>query len=131
MIPVDQTIPYEQGSIVGGNCLQAAVASVYGLPIEAVPHFIQFGNSWGEALRLYVESMGHPLIKLHSEPTGHEIVLAFGRSPRGVSHSVVWQDDAILHDPHPSKAGLVGAPDEFWAITRDFAGHERGSASDD
>ena len=118
MIPVDQTIPYEAGSVVGGDCLRAAVASVYELPIEAVPHFIQFGENWGEALRLYVNSRGFELLKLDGTPTGDEIVLAFGLSPRGVQHSVVWRNDEMLHDPHPSKSGLVGAPVSFWSITR-------------
>lgn len=118
MIRVDQTIPYEAGSVVGGNCLQAAVASIYELPIEAVPHFIQFGDDWGKALQLYVHSTGHELLRLHHEPDDSEIVLAFGTSPRGVQHSVVWRDGYVMHDPHPSKSGLVGNPSSFWSITR-------------
>jgi hypothetical protein len=119
VIPVTQTIPYEAGSVVNGNCLQAAVASIYELPIEAVPHFLQFGEQWGEALQMYVRSTGHELLKLGDEPTGGEVVMAFGRSPRGVGHAVVWQDGAIVHDPHPSRDGLVGFPAEFWSITRE------------
>lgn len=120
MIPVDQTIQYEAGSVVGGNCLQAAVASVYELPIEAVPHFIQFGDKWGAALQMYVHSTGHELLRLRYEPTDDEVVLAFGTSPRGVQHSVVWRAGAMIHDPHPSKSGLVGEPKSFWSITRPY-----------
>lgn len=125
MIPVEQTIPFEEGAIVSGNCLAAAVASIYELPIEAVPHFAQFDSKWGAALALYVESRGFALTKLHTAPIGGEITLAFGKSPRGAfSHAVVWQNDAVLHDPHPSKAGLDGYPDEFWSITRPIESEE-------
>jgi hypothetical protein len=119
MIPITQTIPFEAGSVVAGNCLQAAVASIYELPIEAVPHFAQFEREWGTAFFLYLKSRGFDCIKLHGPPTGGEIVLAFGRSPRGdFAHAVVWRDDAMIHDPHPSGDGLDGDPEEYWAITR-------------
>lgn len=44
------------------------------------------------------------------------IVIAAGMSPRGVRHCVLWQRGAMIHDPHPSRAGLAEAPDEVWLI---------------
>ena len=47
------------------------------------------------------------------------IVIACGQSPRGTTkehrHAVVWCNE-IIHDPHPSRDGLVGDP-EFYTIT--------------
>lgn len=37
-------------------------------------------------------------------------VIARGKSPREKAHAVLWDDDGLLHDPHPSRAGLVGEP---------------------
>lgn len=118
MIPVTQTILYQTDSVVLGNCLQAAVASIYELPIDAVPHFVQF-EKWGKALDLYVAGRGFGLTKLSAPEVPMGVpVLAFGTSPRGEwGHSVVWLDGAIAHDPHPSRAGLAGEPYEFWHIT--------------
>lgn len=37
-------------------------------------------------------------------------VIARGISPREKAHAVLWSDDGLLHDPHPSRAGLIGEP---------------------
>lgn len=37
-------------------------------------------------------------------------VIARGTSPREKAHAVLWDDDGLMHDPHPSRAGLVGEP---------------------
>lgn len=116
MLPVKQTIPYEAGSVVYGNCLQAAVASIYELPIDAVPHFAQF-NDWGGALRLWVDGQGGDLLLWTADEPQDVPLLAFGKSPRGdFRHAVVWQAGRMIHDPHPDGTGLDGPPEEFWAV---------------
>ncbi len=116
MIPVTQTIPYEAGSLVLGNCLQAAVASIYELPIEAVPHFVQF-EDWREALALWVRGRGGSLQLWKDDPPMGVVLLAFGKSPRGnFRHAVVWEDGAMTHDPHPDRTGLDGPVEEFWCV---------------
>lgn len=121
MVPVMQTIPFEEGSVVYGNCLQAAVAAIYELPIEAVPHFVQF-TRWGEALRMWVEDQGADLLLWKSDEPQDVPLLAFGKSPRGdFRHAVVWQAGRMIHDPHPDGTGLDGAPEEYWGILRPAA----------
>lgn len=116
MVPVMQTIPFEEGSVVYGNCLQAAVAAIYELPIEAVPHFVQFAR-WGEALRMWVEDQGAELLLWKADEPQDVPLLAFGKSPRGdFRHAVVWQAGHMIHDPHPDGTGLDGPPEEFWGI---------------
>jgi hypothetical protein len=34
-------------------------------------------------------------------------VLVIGKSPRGVSHVVLYQNGKMIHDPHPSRAGVI------------------------
>ena len=41
-------------------------------------------------------------------------VIASGTSPREGMHAVLWDDDGLLHDPHASRAGIVGDPK--WAM---------------
>lgn len=41
--------------------------------------------------------------------------LASGISPRGVHHMVVMKDGKLVHDPHPSKAG-IGEVEHLWLI---------------
>lgn len=113
MIPVDQTYLVDTHPLIEGNCLQAAVASIYELPLDAVPHFILFGDFWFAAMAKYVESRG---LSIEKVTESSDYVLAFGPSPRGVRHAVVWKDGKLAHDPHPSRDGLVGEPDEMWHI---------------
>ena len=44
--------------------------------------------------------------------------LAGGVSPRGVKHFVVVKDGQLWHDPHPSRAGLVGEVEEYCILIR-------------
>jgi hypothetical protein len=120
MTPVTQTIFYEKGAIIGGDCLRAAVASIYDLPLEAVPHFAQFQKNWFTALSLYVDSQGFRIHKVYRPKLAEGYVLAFGKSPRGsFRHAVVWSGGEVAHDPHPDGTGLDGEPDELWDIRSD------------
>ncbi|MCU1418704.1 MAG: hypothetical protein JWP32_2878 [Schumannella sp.] len=119
-----------------GNCLQTAVASLLDLPVEEVPHFVavpedrwwsEFLN-WltGRGLRLtmfedrfettstYLDGwlISAPL----SDAPKDRLVIASGMADRGLRHCVLWEDGALVHDPHPSRAGLAEAPDEIWLI---------------
>ena len=91
---------------VHGNCLQAAVASIFGLPLEAVPSFVQF-TWWEGALKLWARGYGvDPQWHEGSEPP-QGLALVLGTSPRGFGHAVVGLAGEILFDPHPSRDGLT------------------------
>ena len=118
-IGVTQTILHEEGAKVGGNCLQAAVATVFSLPIDAVPHFSQF-TWWDMALRLWAAGQppGWLTVKWTSENTAPEevpYVIVGGRSSRGFAHVIVRRmSDGAEWDPHPSRAGLLTRKDYLW-----------------
>lgn len=93
---------------VYGNCIQAAVASVLGWPLDAVPHFGAF-RDWEAALRLWAEGEGLTVERLDypwEVPADLERCLYLGPSPRGYPHVVVGQNGKVVWDPHPSRDGL-------------------------
>ena len=114
-----------------GNCYQAAIASALDLRLDDVPHFATFCDDWVErsqdwfASRGLIRSFYHgPALDalswpLHVEPGtdfwGHRVdrivaALGAGPSPRGPFRHVVVLDPktgAMIHDPHPSGAGVT------------------------
>lgn len=113
MTGVTQTILYDPANeVVHGNCLQAAVASVLELPLDAVPHFSQFAW-WDAAMELWARGRGLTVRKWLTETIPDERCVLGGQSERGVLHSVVGEGGRIVWDPHPSRAGLVTIKDAF------------------
>ena len=111
-----------------GNCLQAAVASLLDLDVDAVPHFAVYVN-WFGAMRRWARTRDAdftyfpiPVPDQYAEAWawyqdwGREhqaYVLLSGPSPRGPFwHVVVGNVDLeTVHDPHPSRAGLLEVRD--------------------
>jgi hypothetical protein len=116
MKPVTQTITVGDGSGIIGNCLQAAVASLLDLDLDAVPHF-GLHDDWLERLVDFAGERGYTIrYRPPDEPPAFG--LAFGPSPRGVAHAVVVVDGAIVWDPHPSRAGLTSVSNYIrWEAT--------------
>lgn len=121
MIPVTQTLLHDpENTRVMGNCLQAAVASVLELPLEAVPHFSQF-LWWPQAMQLWCA--GRDLV-MRGERTNvipDRLCIVGGRSARGVAHTVVGEHGRIVWDPHPSRDGLVTITDVTWFDHQDMS----------
>lgn len=109
MIPVDQTILSSESD--KGNCLAACVASILEVPLETVPNFIE-ETSWFSSLRKFLLQHGYHLFELtpnYSLPVFHLMIGPGPRSRDGkpIHHSVVGKGGVIVHDPHPSKSGLL------------------------
>ena len=112
MIRVDQTRlgkPY-------GNCLAACVASILEISIDEVDKHIPADDSWLSMLNKYLATLGlyYLTVKLPKEskddflkefPACYHTIA--GNSPRGIRHSVVGYKGKMIHDPHPSRAGLI------------------------
>jgi len=115
MKPVDQTI---FGS-PNGNCYQACLASIFELDLEEVPNFITFPESiWYKKLTDWCDEkfglIPQPIDSIG--PFTNCICLASGKSPRGdFKHAIVWDCDKMemIHDPHPSRDGIVGEPTHY------------------
>jgi hypothetical protein len=114
MIPVFQT-KFIGGS-GRGNCLAAALASILEIPLELVPQFEECFDTGGAKWRLAHDRFlfGHGLAacRMDSDPMLGHPYLATGLSPRSTEdnycrHIVVYQNGQMVHDPHPSGAGLL------------------------
>lgn len=111
------------------NCLMAAIASVLEVDLADLPDASDYGDWWqsvhdalepaGLAPIYYQCSSSHfPPIA----PPGYHI--AVGKSPRSDhTHACVALDGKIVHDPHPSRAGLDG-PITSWIIFMPQAAQE-------
>lgn len=102
---VTQTIFADDPQGRQGNCLQAAVASLLVLPLDEVPHFIEH-EDWLGRMTDWAGQRGYAVTSAPGAD-GVPLGIAYGPSPRGVTHAVVVRDGAIAWDPHPSRAGLV------------------------
>lgn len=127
MKPVDQEFINIPG-VQYGDCQRAVIASLLELPIAEVPHFLR--DAEGDSMRFWVGiqkflakhgcifmEMNAFDIEDYSLLYGtpeiyHEI---YGPSPRGngIWHTTVGCNGKIVHDPHPSRAGLAGDPSEW------------------
>ena len=111
MTPVFQTKFGE-----GGNCFSACLASLFDLPIDAVPNFFETcGNeeaAWWDGVRNWLRPRGLGVMSLELKSTenlkffeGYFIVC--GKSSRGLNHATIWKDGVMVHDPHPSGTGIA------------------------
>lgn len=114
MKPVDQTI-FGDGK---GNCFAACVASILELPIEEVPNFCEgWDEEWFDKYQEWLRPHGFSVVMLVAwsewKPNPGQLCTMGGKSPRGdFDHCVVgeWTGEEwrVVHDPHPSRAGLDG-----------------------
>jgi hypothetical protein len=111
MKPVTQTIFHNDPDGRLGNCLQAVVASLVEKPLEEVPHFAEMADDvWFDATCKYLNDNGLNIYDCDEEEIPHvkdNYVMVVGKSPRGVSHVVLYQSGQMVHDPHPSRAGIL------------------------
>ena len=95
-----------------GDCLAAAVASVFEIPLASVPDLR--GGDWWATLVPWLHAYSWAAVYMPDLPydfTGYCVGL--GDGPRGRPHAVVWRggpDGGIAHDPHPSRGGLIAWP---------------------
>lgn len=115
MSEMTQTILAGREDGVPGNCVQAAVASMLGLPLDAVPHFTLF-RDWWTVMCGWLADKGYAVTRLGTRkiPLSRRCIVV-GRSPRDITHVCVAEGGQIVWDPHPSRAGLANVI-EAWFI---------------
>jgi hypothetical protein len=99
------------------NCMQCAAAYMLGLPLADVPDFERSGSEAWDAFYAFFADRG---FTAEMFPPNVEIdgdYLASGDTARGTSHMVVMRGGDLLHDPHPSNAGLKSVQ-VVWLIAR-------------
>lgn len=121
-----------------GDCWRTAVACLLDLtdPTE-VPHFIAIDRARGDesSTRWWTDTVDFvnrhtpdgltlrlltPVFPIYADPDGgYPHVIATGPSPRGDWYHAVIVDartGELVWDPHPSRAGLAGAPLDVAAL---------------
>lgn len=136
MTPLKQTILHDPENGQYGNCMQAAIASLFDLHIEQVPHFGDgLGDDEGEKQQAQIikwlqNSMddsygiiGFSITDKHHKgwceflehSTGYHLIS--GWTARGTYHVVVGKGGVEVFDVHPSGIGLLQpTEDKPWYI---------------
>lgn len=111
---------------IRGNCMMSCFAGYFDLNIDQVPPIEEFFDdpkvSWYWEFMQWLESMGYEEVRHgKNDPSGNDgfddYYFATGLSPRGISHMVIYKDGHMVHDPHPSRAGLVSV-NEFITLKK-------------
>ena len=118
MTPVDQTRFGDEG-----NCFAACLASILECPLESVPDPMEIhraGQNWRRAISAWLRTIhGLEYIEIKRGADGWTMLMppSFhvigGKSPRGTEcgHAVVGFRGAMVHDPHPSRQGILDVED--------------------
>lgn len=112
MKPVTQSKLYQEDAPMRGNCRAACVASLLEIPLWMVPPIEDMrGDLQEERWNDWLDRMfGLEFVRNHGDGVPPaEFYIACGPSPRGVGsiyHSVVYSNGQLVHDPHPSGAGV-------------------------
>lgn len=121
--------------VVRGNCYAACIASILDKTIDEVPNvetlFHVDDTFWYIVMRTYLTSIGweicpdnmfqrfHPNSGFSFDgtdlngkiPEWYDYVdrfyLVSGLSPRGVQHMCIYRNGKLIHDPHPTREGLL------------------------
>jgi hypothetical protein len=116
MKPVDMTIMHDPPA-AHGDCFRCVIASILELPPAEVPHFSALSSDSAEERRLVREWLAprglyyfeiewevDALKNWKTELDFHHVLS--GISPRGIRHACVGFAAEVIHDPHPSRAGI-------------------------
>ena len=130
MTPIDMTIlNHDSTKGIIGDCFRCCIASLLDLPAAQVPHFADYDwedttGRWFTDLNKWLAPRGLGYIELPVDDDGPDSAVEWmsgatkfgfdtyhilgGKSPRGHDHAVVARNGVVVHDPHPSRSGLVG-----------------------
>jgi len=119
MKPVEQQIMHNPKNNQHGDCMRASIASLLELPYEEVPHFLALGTdeSFSHSLKEFLLTKDLALLELsfwdwekfegifHGAKGVHHLIC--GPAKHGTYHATVACVGVMVHDPHPSKDGLL------------------------
>jgi hypothetical protein len=118
---------------IPGDCFRTCIACILGFEdVRMVPHFVHEdmlgkGHWWSLAWRFVMEHASLQLIE--TEPMFpyylddfHPYVIVGGGSPRSGRHAVIAdaRTGEVVHDPHPSRAGLLWIDRVYALVPLDF-----------
>lgn len=118
MTPIDQTIMHDPDNGQYGDCQRACFASLLDLSIDDVPHFGKSGDDklFHDAVDDFLKINNLFELQVAGRPPFRNSCyhLIYGLTKRGTRHAVVGLNGVIVHDPHPSKSGLLESDRKNW-----------------
>lgn len=128
---VDQEFFHDPEAGIFDDCFRASLATLLGLPITEVPHFLYDGDPdkvFAFKVNRFLATHGLFIMTLpfkgwdfdawrRENGIGNIYHILSGPSPRFpcLGHSIVGVNGEMYHDPHPDRTGLAGSSDE-WTI---------------
>lgn len=119
MKPVDQT----RFGNPGGNCFQAALASILELSLDDVPDFCNqnWEGNWASDLNDWLYDRGLFSLEIDLEHVDANwidwtiancycLASVASATTEGATHAVVYYKGRVIHDPHPSRAHMDSKP---------------------
>ena len=107
-----------------GNCLQAATASILGLPLDDVPHFAAHpvDPNWLKNWISWIAERGFQVLEGTPAWTIDGYYIAFGKTTGGYRHAVVMKGGQLAHDPGGENCrGLAGVEQLYLMLPHDPA----------
>ena len=115
-----------------GNCMQAAVASLFDVPLEEVPNFKEYGGSWFEIFYKFFKEKGYcdivwinrnrhhdtellkKIAKFDGGVNGYFYAVVKSQTFPNVKHAIIIDTDLnMVHDPNPNQLAFNITPDDI------------------
>ena len=103
---------HDEANHILGDCLRACICSILEISDENVPNFVEYDDHIQIIYDFFRDNDYKYCISSSDKiPEGIDYYMAWGVSPRGVQHSVVYSQGKLAHDPHPEGGGVI--PDTY------------------
>lgn len=121
-----------------GNCMQAAIASLFNKELNEVPNFIELGDEWFLSMDKYYRDNGYPdvtpfhinrgskkrevefvktVLKHDQGVNGFFYAVVPSQTFKGVTHAVIVDTNLnIVHDPNPNGKALELGPRDVISV---------------
>lgn len=136
MTPFNQLVKHDPINGLYGDCLRTAFACLLDVPPQGIPNWAaDFADKPADEMWSTIKewlyfnhNAGYFIIGYPGDLPRNEILasvgnnnpgvnyLLIGASPGGTGHVVVCCDDAVVHDPSWTKAGVTQPMDDLWII---------------
>jgi hypothetical protein len=111
MIPINQKLLHNEN--IKGDCFRACICSLLEISDNDVPNFID-DNNYPEKLYDWMQENKLNLYASEKPPKDIEYYMAWGISPRGNKHSVIYKNGKLVHDPHPDGGDVKNITVYVW-----------------
>jgi len=95
------------------DCFSACLSWLLGLPQDEVPNFTGNDNQFYQRISEWLKPRGYRMMMTDWKDLPAILggpIIARGMTKRKKYHAVLWDDNGLLHDPHPSRDGFSSQP---------------------